>query len=86
MIKVKKKSGKIMEYPVSKVKSVLKTTGYTGKLLVSGTAEILGEIKKLTKSGIITATNFEKAVVRGVNNTNKIAMDTTQKATKRILK
>ena len=86
MIKVKKKSGKIVEYPVNKVKSMLKTTGYTGKLLINGTAEVLGEIKKLTKSGIITATNFEKAVVRGVSNTNKIAMDTTQKATKRILK
>jgi len=85
-LKVKKKSGKIVEYPVSKVKSMLKTVGYSGGLLVKGTGEVFKEAKKLTKHGVISATNLEKAVVNAVSNTNKIAMNTTQKITKRVLR
>lgn len=85
-IKVKKKTGKVVEYSVTKVKNLLKTVGFTGGLLVKGTGEVFKEAKKLTKHGVISATNFEKAIVNGVSNTNKIAVNTTQKVTKRILK
>jgi len=85
-IKVKKKSGKIVEYPVTKVKNLLKTVGFTGGLLVKGTSDVFKEAKKLTKHGVISAINFEKAVVKAVSNTNKIAVNTTQKVTKRILR
>ena len=46
----------------------------------------LKEAKKLTKSGIISATNFEKAVVRGISNTNKIIINSAQKVTRKVLK
>ena len=85
-LKVKKKSGKIVEYPVSKVKSMLKTVGYSGGLLVKGTGEVFKETKKLTHHGVISATNLEKAVVKAVSNINKIAINTTQKVAKRVLK
>ena len=84
-LKLKTNSGKLMAYPVAKVKSVISTTGYTGVLLIKATAETFNEAKKLAKEGIITVTDLEKAIVRGVSNTNKIAMDTVQKITKRIL-
>ena len=85
-IKVKKKNGRIVEYPITKVKSLLKTVGFTGGLLVKGSSDVLKEAKKLTKHGVISATDFEKAVVKAVSNTNKIAVNTTQKVTKRVLK
>jgi len=85
-IKVKKKTGKIVEYPVKKVKNLLKTVGFTGGLLVRGTSDVFKEAKKLTKHGVISATNFEKAVAKAVSNTNKIAINTTQKVAKRVLK
>ena len=86
MLKVKKKSGRLVSYPVSKVKGVLKTAGFSGVLLVKGSGEVLKEAKKLAKHGVITATELEKAVVKGVGNTNKIAVNTTQKIAKRVLK
>jgi hypothetical protein len=85
-LKVRKKSGRISEYPAKKVKSVLKTTGYSGKLLLKATGSVLKEAKKLAKNGIIGVTDLEKAIVRGVHETNKIAMNTTQKIAKRVLK
>ncbi|MBU2577188.1 MAG: hypothetical protein KKF50_05725 [Nanoarchaeota archaeon] len=86
MVKVKKKSGKMVEYSASKVKSILKTVGFTGKTLVKGTSNVLKEAKKLTKAGVISATNFEKAVVKGVSNTNKIVVSSAQNITKKVLK
>lgn len=85
-LKVKKKSGKIMQYSISKVRSLLKTVGFTGGLLVKATGSVFTETKKLTKHGVISALNFEKAIVKAVSNTNKIAVNTTQKITKRVLK
>lgn len=85
-IKVKKKNGKVVEYPADKIRRLLSTIGFTGGLLVRGTMEVFKEAKKLTTSGIISATNFEKAIVKAVNNTNKIAINTTQKVTRRVLK
>lgn len=85
-IKVKKKSGKIVDYPVTKVKNLLKTVGFTGGLLVKATSGVFTEAKRLTKSGVVSATNFEKAIVKAVNNTNKIAMNTTQRVTRKVLK
>ena len=85
-LRLKTKSGKLINYPVAKVKSVISTTGYTGGLLIKATAATLGEAKKLAKGGIINITDLEKAIVIGINNTNKIAVGTVQKVTKRILK
>lgn len=85
-LKVKKKTGKIVAYPAAKVKGVLKTVGFTGSLLVKATGGVLTEAKKLAKHGIISVTDLEKAIVRGMSNTNKIAMNTTQKLTRRVLK
>lgn len=84
--RVKTKTGKVIDYPVSKVKGVLSGVGFTGKLLVKSTNELFKEAKKLTKGGIITTTNLEKAIVKSISNTNKIAINTAQKFTKRILK
>ena len=83
--KVKTKSGKLIAYPVAKVKSVISATGYTGSLLIKATAGTFDEAKKLAKEGIITVIDLEKAIVKSVNNTNKIAMNTIQKITKRNL-
>ena len=86
VLKVKKRNGRIVEYPITKVKNLLKTIGVTGFLLGKATVNVFREAKKLTKSGIIGVTDFEKAIVRGVSNTNKIAINTTQKIPKRVLK
>lgn len=85
-LRVKKKTGKVVKYSGNKVKSMLKTVGFSGGLLVKATGEVFKEAKKLTKEGVITVTNLEKAVVKGVSNTNKIAVNTTQKITKKVLK
>lgn len=86
VLKVKTKKGKIVEYPITKVKNLLKTVGFTGFLLGKATVNVFREAKKLTKSGIVSVTDFEKALVRGVSNTNNIAINTTQKIARRILK
>ncbi len=84
--RVKTKAGKIVDYPASKMKGILSGVGFTGKLLVKATNELFKEIKKLTKGGIITATNLEKAMVRSVNNTNKLAVNTAQRFARKVLK
>jgi len=85
-LKVKTKSGKIIAYPVKKVKSIISTAGYTGKVLINATIGTFNEAKKLAKDGVITVTDLEKAIVNGVNNTNNIAIGTVQKITKVLLK
>lgn len=85
-IKVKKKSGRVVQYPITKVKNMLKTVGFSGVLLIKATGQVFKEAKKFTKSGVITATNFEKSIIRAVSNTNNIAVNTTQKITRRVLR
>lgn len=85
-IKLKTKTGKVVDYPVSKVKKILSAVGFTGLLLTKATGNVFSEAKKLTKKGVITATNFEKAVVKAVSNTNRIAVNTVQRMTKKVLK
>lgn len=85
-IKVKTKAGKVVDYPVSKVKKLLSGVGFTGKLLTKATGDVFGEAKKLAKEGVVTVTNLEKAVVGAVHNTNKTAVNTAQKFTKKLLK
>ena len=85
-IKLKTKSGKIIRYPVSKIKSIISSAGYSGSVLLKATGGTFNEAKKLAKGGIITMIDLEKAIVRGINNTNNIAIDSVQKITKRILK
>ena len=86
VIKVKKKNGGIVEYSATKVGNLFKTIGFTGGLLVKATSGVFKEAKRLTKGGVVSATDFEKVLVKTVSNTNKIAMDTTRKVTKRVLR
>jgi len=85
-LKVKTKAGKIVEYPVSKVKRILSDAGYSGKVLVKATSEVFKEAKKLTKGGVITATNLQKAIVKSVAKTNNTIINSAQKIVKRVLK
>lgn len=85
-LKVKKRSGGVAEYPTTKIKDLFKSVGFTGNLLLRATGDVFKEAKKLTTAGVLTVTGFEKAVVKAVNNTNKIAMNTAQKTVKKILK
>lgn len=85
-IKVKTRTGKIVEYPVSKVKNLFKTVGFTGQLLTTATRSLFKEAKGFTKGGVVQAVDLEKAVVKTVNNTNRIAMDTGKKFVKRVLR
>ncbi len=85
-IKVKTPAGKIIELPANTVKRILSDTGYSGNLLLKATNNTFKEAKKLAKGGVVTATNFEKAIIKAISNTNRIAMDTTQKLAKKILK
>lgn len=84
-IKVKK-GNKIIEYPVGKVKGLFRGIGFTGKLLTTATSDLFKEAKKLTKGGVVKAVDLEKAVVKTVHNTNRIAMDTGKKFVKKALK
>lgn len=84
--KIKTRAGKVIDCPIKEMKAVLSGSGLTGKLLVKATNELFKEVRKLTKEGVITATNLERAVVRSISNTNKTAIDTAQKFTKKMLK
>ncbi len=81
-----KKGDKVIEVPVETVKSILADVGFSGKLLVNATANVFKEAKKLTKRGVIHTVDFEKAIIKAINNTNNIAMGTTKKVVRRILK
>ncbi|MFA5141840.1 MAG: hypothetical protein WC471_02635 [Candidatus Woesearchaeota archaeon] len=85
VVKVKK-GERIIEYPFHKIKNLFITVGFTGGLLLKATNGVFKETKKLAKNGVVSVTDFEKAIVKAVSNTNKIAMNTTQKVVKRILK
>ena len=85
-LKIKTKAGKVVDYPISKVKGILSGVGFTGKLLVNATNDVFKEAKKVTKGGIITATNFEKSIIKSVTHANKIAMNTVQKTARKLLK
>lgn len=76
----------IIEVPLETVKSMLADIGYSGKLLMYATLNVFKEAKKLTKRGVVHAVDFEKAVVKAVNNTNDIATGTTKKVARRLLK
>ena len=85
-VKLKTKAGKVVAYPVKKVKQVLKGAGFTGKLLISTAGSVLKEAGKLANQGIISTTGLEKAIVKSVSNANKIVMNNTQKLSKKVLK
>ena len=85
-LKVKTRKGDIIDYPINVIKDVLDKAGFTGKHLVSATRGVAKEAAKLTKTGIVSAANLEKAIVRSVNNTNSVVMNNAKKITKRLLK
>ncbi|MFH0752049.1 MAG: hypothetical protein V1914_00445 [archaeon] len=85
-LKVKTKAGKVIVYPVTKVKQLFLGIGFTGKLLTKATGDLFKEAKNLTKGGVVSAIDLERAVVKTVHNTNKIATDTGKKFVKKLLK
>jgi hypothetical protein len=85
-VKIKTKAGKVIAYPVKKVKQVLKGAGFTGKLLVSTAGAVLKEAGRVAKAGVIGVTDLEKAIVKSVHNANQSVMNNTQKLTKKVLK
>ena len=85
-LKLKKRNGKVVDLPQAAIKRVLSSTGYTGNLLMKTVGGVLREAANLAKAGVITSTNLEKAVVKAIHNTNKVAMDSAQKFTKKVLK
>ncbi len=85
-LKVKKRTGKVVKYPSKKIKSMLGAIGFTGILLVKATGDVFNEAEKLAINGVISATNFEKALFKAVSNANKITMNAIQKATKKVLR
>ena len=85
-LKLRKRSGKVVPLPKATIKKVLSHTGFTGNLLLKAVGGVLREASGLAKAGVISATNFEKAMVKAVGNTNRVAMNTAQKVTKKILR
>lgn len=85
VIKVKKRNGRIVTYPATKIRNILKKVGFTGVLLAKATANTVKASAKLASRGVITATNFEKAVVKAVRGVNDLAVNTTQKVAKKVL-
>lgn len=85
-LKLKKKSGKVVDLPQATIRRVLSSTGFTGKLLAKAVVNVLREAGGLARSGVVTATNLEKAVVRAVYKTNQVAMNTAQRITKKVIR
>lgn len=84
-LKLRTKSGAAVDLPVKKIKNVLAKVGFTGRLLVSATGKTLQEAGKLANEGVVSVTNLQKAIVKAVASTNKLAMNTTQKVAKKVL-
>lgn len=84
-LKLKKKSGAYTD-PLKLAKSVLSKAGFTGGQLVLATRGTVKEAGKLARAGVISSTDFEKAVVRAVANTNNLIMNQTRKISKKMLK
>jgi hypothetical protein len=85
-LKVKRKTGELIDFPANTVKKVLSSVGFAGDLLMKATNDVFKEVKKLAKQGVVSVTNLEKAIVDSVANTNKIAIKSAQKMTKKVLK
>ena len=85
-LKLRKRDGNVVNLPTETIKKVLSNTGFTGDLLLKGVAGVLREATGLAKAGVITVTNLEKAIVKAISNTNKVAMNSAQKLTKKVLK
>jgi hypothetical protein len=85
-LKLKNKAGKLVDLPEKIVRRILGDVGFTGDLLIKTTGRVLKEAKKLATSGVVTTAKLEKAIVRGISNTNKIAVNSATKFTKRVLK
>ena len=81
-----KKGVHIIEVPIETIKAILADVGFAGNLLMKATGEVYKEVKSLSKQGVIHASDFEKAVVRGIKQTNDMAVDTTTKIVKKVLK
>lgn len=85
-LKLKLKDGKVVDLPGKTIKNILARVGFTGRLLVSATGNTLREAGKLANEGVVSATNLEKAIVKAVADTNKLAMNTAQKVVKKVLR
>jgi len=85
-LKLRTKRGKVVDLPGHKIKNLFAKVGFTGRLLVSATGSALREAGKLANEGVVSVTNLEKAIVKAVGNTNKLAMNTAQKVSKKVLR
>ena len=81
-----KKGTTLLELPFETLKSVLADVGFAGGLLLKTTNEVFSELKKVAKSGVVSSTDFEKALVNGLKRTNDHAVSATRSLAKRILK
>lgn len=81
-----KNGERLIEVPIETVKSLLADAGFSGKALVGATASVFKEVKKLATRGVIDAADFEKAMIKGIKNTNDIAINTTTKIVRKMLK
>lgn len=85
-LKVKKRTGDLVDYPYNTIKKILATAGFTGKTLALAATGVFKEAGKLARAGIISAADLEKAIVKSVSNTNQIVIDSAKKITKKVLK
>jgi len=82
-LKLKKKNGAVVDFPLSLVKSVLKKAGFAGGQLALATTGVVKEVAKLAGQGIVSTADLEKAIIKAVANTNAIVMDRAKKVTKK---
>lgn len=81
-----KKGDDIIDVPIETVKSILSDVGYTGKLLLHASNSVFHEATRLARKGVVSAADFEKAIVNAIKRTNDLAMDTTKKVVRRVVK
>lgn len=68
------------------VRRILSDAGYSGKILIKATGEVLQTAKSMARKGVIDVTDLEKALVKGVRNANDATINAAVKITKKILK
>ncbi len=81
-----KRGNDIIDVPIETIKSILSDVGYTGNLLLHATNLIFHEATRLARKGVVSAADFEKAIVNAIKRTNDTAMNTTKKIVKRVVK
>lgn len=81
-----KNGNALIDVPIETVKSILADIGYSGKALMEATGAVFKEAKQMAKAGVVSTTDFEKALVSGIKKTNDVLMNTSKKIVKRVLR